>query len=316
MKKVLLLLLALLVLLGGCAATEEMRAPDNALYAMGAAPTTDYDKNGGVVASVESTAAVASAPSKATVSGDSAATAPTSRKLIYNISITMETLTYDETLPALKARCAAANGYIEGASEVGVNLNSTGKRSAALTFRIPAVNLDAFLNDVTLMGNVISNTKSTQDITGSYYDTDAHLKTLRVQEERYLALLEKADSMEDIITIEQALSNVRYQIESLTGTLQRYDSQVEYSTVSISLREVGETTQPEPETFWQKIGDAFTNSIKAIWKFAKWCLVAFISALPFIVLIGLIIFIIFFIAHRKKVKKSKPSDKPKQPDQP
>ena len=305
MKKALLLLLAFLVLLGGCTPMAESGELNDQLYAMGVAPSTTYDKNGGMAASAESVATIASAPKTTTVSGSSTPTAPSSRKLIYTVSITMETLTYEETLPALKDRCAAANGYIEGASEVGINLNATGKRSAALTMRIPAQNLDAFLNDISLMGNVISNTKSTQDITGSYYDTDAHLKTLRVQEERYLALLVKADSMEDILTIENALSNVRYQIESLTGTLQRYDSQVEYSTVSISLREVGETTQPEPETFWQRIGNAFTVSVKAIWNFAKWCAVALVSVLPFLVIIGLILLVIILLVHRRKVKRAK-----------
>ncbi|HNX14270.1 MAG TPA: DUF4349 domain-containing protein [Oscillospiraceae bacterium] len=312
MKKALLFLIVLVLLMGGCSATSR-EAPDDQLHAMGLngqlnemAPATDYDTKGGMVASVASAPAmVASAPSMTTASGSSVPPVQSSRKLIYNVAITMETLKYEETLPAIKARCAAANGYIEGASEVGVNLNSTGKRSAALTMRIPASNLDAFLNDVTLMGNVISNTKSTQDITGSYYDTEAHLKTLRVQEERYLALLEKADSMEDILTIENALSNVRYQIESLTGTLQRYDSQVEYSTVTISLREVGETTQPEPETFWQRIGNAFTVSVKAIWKFAKWCVVALVAILPFLVIIALIIVMIILLVHRRKVKRAK-----------
>ncbi len=287
-KKSLLLLLSFLVLLGGCSAIS--REP---LNAPGAAPSYSYDKNGGM-AGEQSASDSTGTPSAAA-----------GRKLIYTVAVTMETLKYEETLPAIKSRCTAAGGYVESASETGVNLNSTGKRSSTLTMRIPAANLDAFLNDVALMGNVISNNKSTQDITDTYYDTDAHLKTLKLQEERYLALLEKADTMEDIISIEQALSNVRYQIESLTGQLNRFDSQVEYSTVTVYLQEVGETTLPEPETFWQRIGNAFTVSIKALWKFAKWCVVALVAMFPFLAVAGLILWLVLWLVHRRKVRRIK-----------
>ncbi len=132
MKKALLLLLALLVLLGGCAATSEESATPGRLGALGEMGNYDYDKNGGMVASGASTppmvasveSVATTAPSMATTSGYSTPAAPSSRKLIYNVSITMETLEYEETLPAIKARCLSAGGYIEGASEVGVNLNS------------------------------------------------------------------------------------------------------------------------------------------------------------------------------------------------
>ena len=295
-KKALLLLLALLVLLGGCAAvkSEESLTPGRNEYGI----SNDYSKDGGMAA-----------PQTVTEASDKV-NVTAGRKLIYTVSITLETLEYEDTLPALKARCTGAGGYIENASESGINLYSSGKRSATLTMRIPAANLDAFVNDVSLMGNVISNSRGTQDITDTYYDTDAHLKSLQLQEQRYLALLEKADTMEDIITIEQALSNVRYQIESLTGTLQRFDSQVEYSTVTVYLQEVGETTPAEPENFWQRIGNAFTSSIKALWKFAKWCVVALVTVLPFLAIPGLVALVVLWIVHRRKVKKAKLNNKP------
>jgi len=289
MKKLLALLLVLLVLTGGCAATsKEALSPENDY-------SYSYDKSGGMTTQE-------SASSSDT---DSTLEAAAGRKLVYTVSMTMETLTYDDTLPALKARCTSAGGYIESASETGVNLYSTGTRRATLTMRIPAANLDAFIDDALLMGNVTSNEKSTQDITDSYFDTEAHLETLQIQEQRYLALLEKADSMEDIITIEQALSDVRYQIESLTGTLQKYDSLVDYSTVTVYLQEVKETTQAEPENFWQRIGTGFVNSVKALWKFVKWCAVALVTVLPFLVIPGLITWLVLWLVRRRKLKRAK-----------
>lgn len=101
------------------------------------------------------------------------------------------------------------------------------------------------------------------DITETYFDSQAHLTSLKIQEERLLAILEKAEKLEDVITLESALSDVRYQIESLTASLRRMDSQVAYSYLNISLQEVVEyqEIQEKPKTFGEKLRDAFGDGV-------------------------------------------------------
>ena len=65
--------------------------------------------------------------------------------------------------------------------------------------------------------------------------------------------MEKAESIEDIITIEQRLSNVRYQIESMEAQLRTYDNKVDYSTVHLDVSEVKELTPVHEETLWERI---------------------------------------------------------------
>ena len=112
--------------------------------------------------------------------------------------------------------------------------------------------------------NVLSQSERVEDITDSYYDSQAHLKTLQIQEERLLAILAQAEKLEDIITLEAALSDVRYQIESLTASLRRMDSQVAYSFLDLSLQEVVEyqVVQEKPQTFGERMGDPFSDGIK------------------------------------------------------
>jgi len=74
----------------------------------------------------------------------------------------------------------------------------------------------------------------------TYYDTEARLETLNTKRDRLLALLEKADVMEDIISLENALADVQYQIDAHTATLRKYDSLIGYSTFHIRLNEVVE----------------------------------------------------------------------------
>lgn len=104
-----------------------------------------------------------------------------------------------------------------------------------------------------------------QNVTDEYYDIEARLKSLRTQEERLLALLEQSGSLEDIVQLEQALSDVTYEIEKLTGTLRNYDSLIEYMTVTIDLREVTRETEvtQAPVTLGERIAAQFHSPWRA-----------------------------------------------------
>ena len=68
----------------------------------------------------------------------------------------------------------------------------------------------------------MSSKTDTKDVTDSYFDIEARLASLEIQKERYLELLERAEDMESIVVLTNALTDVLYQIESHTGTLKRY----------------------------------------------------------------------------------------------
>ena len=103
-----------------------------------------------------------------------------------------------------------------------------------------------------------------EDVSEVYYDTAGRLKTQQVKLERLQALLEKAEDMEDIITIESAISETEQQIDDLSGTLQHYDAKVDYATVYVNLREVGRLSNvEEPATgFGAQLAAAFSSGWK------------------------------------------------------
>ena len=85
----------------------------------------------------------------------------------------------------------------------------------------------------THLGYITESSESSEDVGERYYDAETRLKTQRTKQERLLALLEQADTMEDIISLENALGDVEYQIEQLSSTLNRYDALISYSTFTI-----------------------------------------------------------------------------------
>ena len=191
---------------------------------------------------------------------------PDSRKIIRHMSMDLETRTFTEAIQSIQTAVAEAGGYIESQNQEGYSLGSRSRyqeRYANIQARVPSAKLDEVARSVGGFCNVLSQSESMDDITDSYYDAQAHLKSLQIQEERLLAILEKADKLEDIITLESALSDVRYQIESLTASLRRMDSQVAYSYLNISLREVVEyqEVQEKPRSFGEQMREAFGDGM-------------------------------------------------------
>lgn len=209
------------------------------------------------------------------------------QKLIKTVDLTMETREFDALLENIQAKTEECGGYVESQNISGLSYyNSDGRRYAWMTLRIPADRLDEFVTVVSGLGNVTSQNESVQDVTLQYVDVESHIQALETEQSRLLDLMEQAESMEDIITIESRLSEIRYELQSYESTLRTYDNKVDYSTVSISIDEVErETTLQEDRSFFGEIrvrlSDNFYEIGRGIRSFGVW----FISSLPYLVLI-------------------------------
>lgn len=229
--------------------------------------------------------------------------AATERKLIKNVDMNVETREYDKLLTAVESKVTELGGYIESLDAYNgssyYSYRST--RNANMTIRIPKDRLDEFLNTVSDLGNVTSRSENVQDVTLTYVDLQSHRDALQTEQERLLQLLEQAESIEDIITIEQRLSDVRYQLESMESQLRSYDNQVDYSTVYLYIDEVEVYTPVEEETTWERISAGFMDSLKSIGEGIKEAAIWFVINIPYLVIWAIVIVVIVLIL--KKIKK-------------
>ncbi len=162
-------------------------------------------------------------------------------KLIYTADIEMETTEFDTAVEKLDALVAEMGGYFESS-----NLNSRSTyRSANYTIRVPAENFDDFCDQAGQLCQVLRKSRYAEDVSEQYYDIESRLFTQRTKLERLQELLKGAEIMEDIITIESAISDTELNIERLTGDLRKYDSLVGYSTVYLYLNEVYKMSEIE-----------------------------------------------------------------------
>ncbi len=227
---------------------------------------------------------------------------PANAKIIYTADMSLETKEFDEAQQALEDVVNELGGYFESRS-----VNQGGHyRSLDCTVRVPVKNFITFLDRAGETAHVTNRSEYLEDVSEAYYDQEARLATQRIKLERLQELLGKAENMADIITIESAISETELQIEYLTGSLRQYDSQINYSTVSIYLREVYRlsTDEEAPVTFGDRLASAFSSGLSSgVANLDDFAIFVARNWLSLLILIAVIAAAVLFFRRRRSRKK-------------
>lgn len=192
-------------------------------------------------------------------SDDNTVTRPSDAKLIYTGSLTLECTDLTAAMAGLEQLIGDYGGYLER-QEV---YHQTSWQTADYTVRVPSEQYHAFLGAVgTWEGGKLTYQSTTVDDVGEVYaDLENRLETLQIKLDRLQALLAQAENMEDIITIESAISDVEYEIEDLSGQKNHYDSLIDYSTVYITLQQVSTLSGGVNPTLGERLSRGFTRGV-------------------------------------------------------
>lgn len=287
-RKLLALTLCVLLLatiLAGCAADSATAAAPNEAYNYG------YD-------SALSGSAAESANTDS-VSGD--------RKLIRTISMDAETEDMDALLEDIQSRVAQLGGYIESRNvQNGSQYASYRYRYATLVIRLPADQLDSFLLQVESVSNVVSAVEDATDVTLQYAATESRLAVLRTEEARLMTFLSEAETVTELLEIEERLTDVQSEIESITTQLNTYDNLIDYGTITLDITEVEVYTVVEEDdpTMWQQISERFCDSIQFLMSAGRGLIVFLLGSSPYLILLAVIITVIVLVSRPKKRKKN------------
>lgn len=227
-------------------------------------------------------------------------------KIITTVSVSMQTKEFMDTTEKLTNLIGKYKGYIENSNISHNNYyNSTRLKYAEYTIRIPRENLSHFALDLKGIGNIISENTSKVDITKQYRDTESRLKVLEVKEERILALLNKAEKMEDIIALENQLSSIIYDKENLTANILDMDDKVNYSSLYLSIEEVAKLTSEEniKTSFWTKVANAFKDSTYFFSYNIQNLIIGFIYFIPYGLIIGIVVYIVYRFMKKHKTPR-------------
>ena len=214
----------------------------------------------------------------------------TGRKLIRNVDMDVETESFDVLLASAQSQAEELGGYIESSSISNSSYASStsAARSARLTARIPSEKLDGYLAGISKQSNVTRK---------SDVDLQSHKKALLAEQESLLSMMEQAESIEDIIAINEQLTDVRYQIESMESQLRTYDNQVDYSTVNLYIDEVERYTPGAAKSAGARIAEGFSANIYRVGSFFKNFAIEFIILLPILIAIAIVLGIAILIVR-------------------
>ncbi|NOZ59614.1 MAG: DUF4349 domain-containing protein [Euryarchaeota archaeon] len=247
-----LAVVAVLLLAAGCA----LKPPE------AVAPLQAEDGPGGerlMQLSVEEKAVAAISPS---ASG---------RRVIKEAQLGLEVQDLDAAMSQLEELAVAANGYVFGSS---IYTLPSGQRRGTVTLEIPAGSFEATLGRIRELGKVLHFSTSGRDVTEEFIDLEARLRNLKRQEERLLELLDRAESVKDVLEVERELWRIRGEVERLEGRLRYLERRTEMARVSVELSE------PEPITASLGLRSALREALEGIAKVTRWMIVAAGYLLP------------------------------------
>lgn len=328
MKKVyIILILALLALsiFVGCASKSaydavkpESGVTSGSAQAPAAAPRpdADYDYSKGDDGGYDYAAGMNSgAPPEATGSvdlmGNNVAVSNTAEKIIYYANVQVETIDFEKTLDTIDILLDRYGAFLESSSVTGRDYNTyyygyRSYRSASFIIRVPVAQYEGMRGSLPELGNVVYTSSQGQNITAQFYDTESRLNAYRAEEVSLLNMLEKAQNVEEMLMVEDHLADVRYRIESLQTTLNTWQNQVDYSTISLDIKEVQVYTEETviPRTFGEEIVDAFNKSVKWLVQAGKDIVVFLVAAIP-VLIVPVVIIIVLIVVLTKRSKKNR-----------
>ena len=241
-----------------------------------------------------------------------------SQKLIYICNIELESLEFQETQNKIQELIEQNGGFVESNKlyddAYGWYYSSyektTGTLRQELKVRIPSKNYNKFVNGITAVGKVQHKSENVQNITTQYNDTATTIKSLKAQEERLLDMMAVCNTIEDMITVERRLSDVQMQLEKYQTQLNRYDSDIKFSTVNITLEEVREYSPTyEEKNFFQRLAEHLDTTIEDFANFSEGVLFVVIYLFPYTVVITAIVLFVRSIILKIKAKKLAPTVK-------
>ena len=214
------------------------------------------------------------------------------RKLIKEGSITFETSDCKSTKELIHQTANNLNGYLSKDDEYTYE----SRIQHSVTVRIPSQNFDKLLTDISKSIKVLDDQNITvKDVTEEFVDVEARLKAKKIVEQRYLDLLSKANSVGDILQVENELARLREQIESTEGRLRYLKDQVSLSTLTITYYQSTESGF----RFSEKAKNGLSNGYKGL----LWFFIGIINIWPFILFIGLSVWLIVRLIKKSRNKK-------------
>ena len=124
-------------------------------------------------------------------------------------------------------------------------------QTASVTIRVPAEAYASVMGQLRgVAKEVVAESSQASDVSEEYADLQARLRNLVATEARYLELLARADTISDILTLQDRLNSVRLEIETTQGRINLLNNLTDLATITAQLRPFVPAVEPPAEQGW------------------------------------------------------------------
>jgi len=197
------------------------------------------------------------------------------RKIVKTANLGLRTKEVRQSAAQAQQVAAGAGGSVLS-SQIYRNDDSV---TAQLVLSVPSAEFERVLDDLRSLGDkVTTDSISGQDVTEEYVDLKSRERNLRATEESLLRLYDKAQNVEEALSIQRELTNVRGEIEMVQGRIKYLDQHTAYSQITLDIQPV--TSPPPPQPAWNP-GDVAARAWDASRSVLQTMATAVISAVVF-----------------------------------
>lgn len=222
--------------------------------------------------------------------GNTNETVTDGRKITYWADITINTKDFGTDYQSINKMVSMAGGYISSENmRDNSYYDSTQGRYTSMTVNVPASGYRAFLDELSGIGEVTSLNRYSEDLSYTYFDTEARIAVLEIRRDRLLSYLLVAEKAEDIIAYERELASVLDQLDRYQSDKRQLDQLVEYSSIDITLIEkiTPETIGRDGEPLGERASSAFSISLKKVRRFLEDTVVFVAGAIPVVFVLAM-----------------------------
>jgi len=218
------------------------------------------------------------------------------------MDIRIDAGTFDARGAELRAIAADLGGYVSSGESHIEEYEDDRYAVGWFTLRIPSNRFEDAVDKVENLGDRVSSSISSQDVTEEYVDLEGRLNYWKQQEVFYTKLLGEADTVEDLVIVQSQMQDVLLNIEQIEGRLRYLDGRTSFATLTVGLTEVPDVVAPpvEPVSEPGPIEQAFDQAGEVLLATVSFLIVAFAVVIPLGIL-GLIAWlIVWLVSPRRK----------------
>jgi hypothetical protein len=177
--------------------------------------------------------------------------------VIRTAQLTVEVSDMEHALSDVRAIATRGGGFVSASNTRVERVNDQDRTVADLTIQVRTDAADSALTSLRSLGKVTTETSGSQDVTEEYVDLDSNMRNLQASESAILKLMDKATRIEDVLTLQRELTNVRAQIERIQGRKRFLERRTDMATITLAMRlPPVETPRPIGTGAWDPISVA------------------------------------------------------------